>query len=931
MALEALYVVAVNVFLSTSLFEKVIDATPESVDIHFARGWSIFPTRVHARQLSIRGADSHIEWILRLDQVEFDCSLLALLRKEFRVTMAHGSGITFRARFKVASPAATPELQRELPAIESLGPVGLLPSEPPYAGEWDDKRWHLWTVSIHGANAEHVREVWIEHARFTGDAHVEGGFYLKPIRSVEVGPITLDVRTGSVDINSRVAADHLVARVDVAIRQFDPRTVGAILRLVSLSTDASLVLPNLESLGVLHGDGQELSGEVDVPKLVLRVASGVLRDGSLLHASGPHVNARAGRREVSGALAVSAEVDHDRLVARVVGEQIMSSVWVEVPLLTASFDSAELALDSPFGDLHAVVDVRDAQVADASRLDELLPTGFAVRVLGGSLHGSAHGEAWRREARVAGRFHVRGETLDLASKELRVRGDAMVDASVDSLHLDTLVASGFRATVLIPDASLARTAAATEPFVHVIGLRAQGEAKDLDVARPLRSFVADLEIPDLELFDRDSVRAALGFAPGLRLTSRRARLGGSAHVGVEEAQVNASLETHARDLHLTYAGRQPGPSVALMADSVSFEGHLTGQWTKRVVRGAASIVVRGFDVMGTKLHVGADARATVKIARADLNKAIVGGQAEVDLERVRGTFAPNAASPDFVAEAMTLRASTTRFDVAHPALLGVDCELDLEAAELVDARALNLLLPSSQILAIESGHAYASLRASHDSMGNRGLVEVRLAQGGLVLGDTHLAGDFELAVRAGGPGSTQDAAVVDLEGSHLAMRHVRVTGASTDTSDWAGDVMVESGRLLLGAPPKLEADVTLRARDANPILGLLFRDTLSPLIAGWTRMPSFTAVTHIMLEPHELVVSDLLASGGNLSLRGTLALRPASAGGPDGAFVVHKGPWSVGFNLDSRGAHLRLFGLDGWYQARAYEVTQPRPAPLAMP
>jgi hypothetical protein len=1018
LALEGLYVLAVNVFLSTTLFEKVVDATPESVDIHFTRGWSIVPTRVHARRLSIRGTDSHIEWILKLDEVEFECSLLALLRKEFRVTMAHGRGITFRARFKVASPAATSKLEAELPPIDSLGPVGLLPSEPPYAGASDDKKWNLWTVSIQGADAEHVREVWIEHARFLGEAHIQGGFYLKPIRRVEVLPSAVAIRAGSVLIDSRVALDNLVASADLALGSFDPRTSGSILRLLLLSGDASLEIPDVGDLGLTRGDGPALSGKVAVPHLGLRIVNGVVRNGSALQSKAYALTVREAKREISGEIDLTARVEHDRLAARVTVEDLKSSLLVEAPLLTVVLDSAELALGAPLGDLHAVVDIPDARLNDAARLSDVLGAESPLRVLGGELRGSGHGELWRREPHAAGRISVRGTALDLRAGEASVLGDAEMDASVDSLRLDTLVATGVHATLLIPEASLARAAAPKEPFIRLAGLRAHGDAVSHDFAQAFHSLQAEIEVPTIEFFDRDSLRSALGIRSSLRLASRRARLGASAQVRVDGNQVSGTLEAHASDVGLEGEGRRlttalqtrvrahasdwrrgvftlddarvvaahvaladegrssgltvrrivvtaatgalrlddplrdlrfavtvdgghlvdpsvlhgltpAGTTVTLRDDAGSIEGKLAGSVTEGVVQGRLSAAVRGVGITRAEVHVVGDAHASVDVARWDLEAQTLHGNAEVTLEQVSGGFDPRAVSPDFAVEAISLRLSTSALNLGRPALSGVDYDLDVKTAELIDARALNVFLPSSDILAIESGRAYARLHASGDARGNRGVVDVRLAQGGIVLGETHVLGDFELAVRAGEATATsaKGAAAVDLEGSRLALRHVRVTGASTDASDWTGDLMVESGRLRLGSAPRLEADLTLRADDANPLLGLLFRDSLSPTLASWTHMPTFTAVTHVVAEPQKLVVSELLASGGNLSVRGTMILRPRSAGGTEGgtqgAFVVHKGPWSVGVNLDSRGTSLRLFGLDGWYRSRVDELVPP--------
>jgi hypothetical protein len=320
LVVEASYVVAVNVFLSTPLFDKVVNATPDAVDIHYARGWSVFPTRIHAKNLSIRGTDSHIEWILRLDEVEFECSLSAILRREFRVTMAQGSGISFRLRFKEESPAATATRARELPDIDSLGPVGLRPSGPPSADEWDDAQWHLWTVSIRGAMAEHVREIWIEDARFTGDADVNGGFYLKPIRSVQVGPVTLAVRSGGVAVDSRVVADDLAMSATVTVDRFDPRSASPAVHMLSLAADGSLDVPDVGALGLTWNGAPLLSGKVSVPNVTLRVVDGVLRDGSAVHASARTATVNAPSCAVSGSVDAAAEGAKDTLSARLLFE-----------------------------------------------------------------------------------------------------------------------------------------------------------------------------------------------------------------------------------------------------------------------------------------------------------------------------------------------------------------------------------------------------------------------------------------------------------------------------------------------------------------------------------------------------------------------------------------------------------------------------------
>ncbi len=41
--MAVLYLAGINIFLSTGLFEDLVDADPKTIDIHYERGWSIAP------------------------------------------------------------------------------------------------------------------------------------------------------------------------------------------------------------------------------------------------------------------------------------------------------------------------------------------------------------------------------------------------------------------------------------------------------------------------------------------------------------------------------------------------------------------------------------------------------------------------------------------------------------------------------------------------------------------------------------------------------------------------------------------------------------------------------------------------------------------------------------------------------------------------
>jgi hypothetical protein len=159
--------------------------------------------------------------------------------------------------------------------------------------------------------------------------------------------------------------------------------------------------------------------------------------------------------------------------------------------------------------------------------------------------------------------------------------------------------------------------------------------------------------------------------------------------------------------------------------------------------------------------------------------------------------------------------------------------------------------------------------------------------------------------------------VFELEGSQVVMRDVRVTDSAEDTTAWSGDLVLQEGRFVLAPTPRLSGNVTLRARDASPLLAVLLRGTLPGLIAPLAKMPELAVSTELVVEPDELVATNLIASGGDLSLLGTYALR---GGQVHGAFVVQKGPFSAGIRMDDQGAHLQLFDLNRWYSNQQREI-----------
>jgi hypothetical protein len=336
-ALYAVYLLGVNVFLSTGLFERVVNRGPETIWIHFERGWSIFPGRIHARGLQIRGRDAQVEWFLQIAKVDFNVSLTGLLHKHFSASHIDADEVSFRLRTRLPSEPTSVDDYAALPAIPGLGPYGV--KQPPIydAGDWDDHYYHLITVDLEDVVARNVREVWVNDLRFAGLARVEGRFFLRPLRVLEVGPATMTVVEGTMGRGPKVIAQGVAGTAGYTLDPLDPRITGGSGMLHHSNIDTDLRLTVVDGRAV-----------IDVPRLALRLNHGIVMAGTRVDAAGV---LRDGKDRLVAAIV--AEAGPTSLAFRLVGT--LDTPRADVTRATVVGELSGLALGDPVHALDAVV------------------------------------------------------------------------------------------------------------------------------------------------------------------------------------------------------------------------------------------------------------------------------------------------------------------------------------------------------------------------------------------------------------------------------------------------------------------------------------------------------------------------------------------------------------------------------------------------
>jgi hypothetical protein len=451
------YLVGINLFMSTALFGMAINADPKTLDIHFDRGWSLRPGRVHAKNLSIRSRDGSVEWMLRIDEVQFDLSFAALAKHRFAASHVRGYGGSFRLRSRLDPWQVNPARVARLPPIAGFPAVPVRPYSQCSASEWSDADYHLWTVQLEDVHAEAVAELWIDGYRLEGSTSTSGRFFLKPVRAIEVGPLHTEIRRGDLTAGGERWIEGLDASADFTLPRFDPRLQKGndLLRTLSLGVETHGVVPDLGKLPIATPSDVRLRGALQLRRLGLRFEGGRALPGSHVDGVGPAVVLEQGEHRVTSSVALTGDVQDgaESLALHVVagaarleraGQTIVVAPRVD---MMATARAPEVGRDVE--GLHLTVESPELETPDVRAFAPYIPASAKVTLASGRARGGAWGEAWPDESRARGRANMQAEDLDVRVADVHLRGGAGAEASLSSLDWSTGRIEGPQAAVTI--------------------------------------------------------------------------------------------------------------------------------------------------------------------------------------------------------------------------------------------------------------------------------------------------------------------------------------------------------------------------------------------------------------------------------------------------------------------------------------------------
>ncbi len=375
LSLAALYLVGMNLFLRTRAFRDLVNGDPEEIAIEYARGYSILPGRIHVEGLSIRGRDHHVEWILRLDRCDFTVSFLDLARRRFHASRVRGDGLTLRVRLRV-DRTATPEHDAALPPVPGFADPPYKDPGPPPA-PLTDADYDLWSAQLDDVDAEHVRELWIDTLRMTGDLRVRGRWLFRPVRWLDVGPATVDVAKLDVSYGAHEAlATGVSGSLRATVHPFDVRVPdGAeILRFLSVDADLHGQLHTADTLALAtptadvsfaQGEGP-FDGRIMVDHGVLAAPTRLQNDMAAAELGVAGITVRAGVHLELEAKRGDAGQPSATLLVRAAGLDASRADGAQASVASceASFTSQELDLArAPAADVAFVGELHDAALS----------------------------------------------------------------------------------------------------------------------------------------------------------------------------------------------------------------------------------------------------------------------------------------------------------------------------------------------------------------------------------------------------------------------------------------------------------------------------------------------------------------------------------------------------------------------------------------
>ena len=422
-AVWALYLIAANVLLRTSLLTRFTNARAPKLLVAYREAWSPWPGKVYVRDLTLRGQSSSMEWAFRFDEASFTVDLVALASKRFEASGidARGLDVRFRRRFGTEQQAKDHHADLYPPiagyADPPLRDIGA--KKPPDP----DKK--SWGVVLDGFHVEGVGQIWIDEYRWSGAGRTDGRFHYLPDERIVIGPASIDLDGGGLFLGHDALVTELRGHLAATVDPFDPREMTDQHPLAVFAKIDGVV----EVVGEVH-DGKALGrylpdgGAIHELRASSVVGVGLVR-GKLVPGSSVVITTErfVGEKPpwtVATRGLTRAWVEQDGMLRAVHAQEATSITRegheknpIRAGLVRLAARTRETDLTKPFGDLALELEVPELRVPALDVLTKDMPRPDGLTLSGGAVTADIHADF------AAGPMILKSE-IGLAGKGIRV-------------------------------------------------------------------------------------------------------------------------------------------------------------------------------------------------------------------------------------------------------------------------------------------------------------------------------------------------------------------------------------------------------------------------------------------------------------------------------------------------------------------------------
>jgi hypothetical protein len=288
---------ATNLVLRSDWLSGKINSDPATLLVTYTGARSLVPGHLHFDTLILRSRDSNVEWEARLEGVSVRVRLFDLPRRRFRAGPVRADALSFRLRERLERSEATPARLARFPGIAGFGEPPLRDPPAPPAPPGDP-----WSVVVDDLSVSLVREIWIDSWRWTGEARLTGGLFLRSGLEAEVLPSEVAVSRGTLHWGEETVSRETIGSLRAATPRFDTQAYpgNEVWKIMSGAASLRGTLDGLAFLAPAGGGPRLAPGGAGTIRARVALRGG--RGSARLDAEASAVVARLGERTVRGAV-----------------------------------------------------------------------------------------------------------------------------------------------------------------------------------------------------------------------------------------------------------------------------------------------------------------------------------------------------------------------------------------------------------------------------------------------------------------------------------------------------------------------------------------------------------------------------------------------------------------------------------------------------